>query len=89
MEPALHWMTYYSWHIGTIVLVLAGLGFAGAAACDARIDYAVFSTMLSTTLVLLAIAISLRARLPLRTFPIIPFFGAVILLGLVGILIYD
>jgi predicted ferric reductase len=85
MEPDLKWMAYYSWHIATIIIAVVALGYTAAAIWSARLDYAIVSTGIAFSLVALAIGVAVKAKLPLRTFPIIPLFGLVVVLGLAGI----
>ncbi|MEP0643314.1 hypothetical protein [Parasphingorhabdus sp.] len=85
MEPNLKWMAYYSWHIATIVIAVVALGYTTAAIWSERLAYAIISTGIAFSLIALATGVSVKAKLPLRTFPIIPLFGLVVLLGLAGI----
>ncbi|MEO9665707.1 hypothetical protein [Parasphingorhabdus sp.] len=87
MEPNLKWMAYYSWHIATIVIAVVALGYTAAAIWSERLDYAIISTGIAFSLIALATGVSVKAKLPLRTFPVIPLFGIVVLLGIAGILI--
>ncbi|MEP3225612.1 MAG: hypothetical protein ABJO01_06525 [Parasphingorhabdus sp.] len=87
MEPDLKWMAYYSWHIATIVIAVVALGYTVAAIWSEKLDYAIISTGIAFSLVALAIGVAVKAKLPLRTFPVIPLFGLVVLLGLAGVLV--
>lgn len=85
MDPFLKWMGYYSWHIATIVIAVIAMGFTGAAMNLERLDYAVIATGVAFSLVALAVGVATKAKLPLLSFPIIPLFAVVTMLGLIGI----
>lgn len=85
MEPNLTWLAYYSWHIATIVIAVVALGYTAAAIWSEKLDYAIISTGIAFSLVALAIGFAVKAKLPWRTFPVVPLFGLVVLLGLAGV----
>ena len=87
IDPFLKSMGHFSWHIGTLVLGLIALGYTAAALIEDYFGYAVISTAIALVLVLLATAIAVRAKIPVRSFPVVPVYCVVIVMGFAGILL--
>lgn len=86
MEMTTKWISYFSWHGGALALAAIGLAFIMSALNPDRPDYAIAATIFAAGNACLAIFVGFRSGLPMKTFPIIPLFGFVATLGLVGLL---
>jgi hypothetical protein len=80
------WMAYYMWHAATFGFVFVAAGFFAAAWTTEHIDYGVIATAYSACFVALALVVCFKGKRSIRTFPAIPLFSLVTLLGLAGTL---
>ncbi len=80
LPEASKWLSYYCWHIATVMLLFTSGAFAYSAAYPGRLELAIFVSSLAIVLSLLSAAVAFKARInPLR-------FPSTSLLALTGLL---
>ena len=85
LPPPLKWLSYLSWHSGTVAMLFFAAGFAFAAWTPAYTQFALIATIGAGSFVLLGLMTKLRSGLPASQFPVIPMFSLVTLLGVLGL----
>lgn len=79
------WLSYYCWHIATVVIAFTAAGFAYASFYQGAGELVIFLSALTLSLSLLSAAIAIKAKIhPLR-FPSTYLFAATSALGWAGL----
>ncbi|MGF1622289.1 MAG: hypothetical protein ACFCUR_16945 [Rhodomicrobiaceae bacterium] len=81
LPKASRWLSYYCWHVATVMLLFTSGAFAYSATYPGRLELAIFVSSLAIVLSLLSAAVAFKARInPLR----LPSTTLLALTGLLG-----
>jgi len=84
LSPASRWLSFYCWHMVTILLIaMSAMFFYAAFALEAR-ALGILFTVLAAAFSLLCVAVALKGRVPPLRFPATSLFAAVALAGAWG-----
>ncbi|MEL7536279.1 MAG: hypothetical protein AAFZ58_11285 [Pseudomonadota bacterium] len=88
LAPGPRWLSYYCWHIATVVIFFIAIGYAySARAAEDSIALVTFLSALAAALSALSVAVAWRAGInPLR-FPSTSLFAATAATGFVALFI--
>lgn len=85
LPRASKWLSYYCWHIATILIAAIGVAFAYCALRPDRIELAIGAAVVSAMLAALSTLVGMRARInPLR-FPSTSLFTLLAALGFLAL----
>ncbi|MGF1548971.1 MAG: hypothetical protein ACFBQW_00290 [Sphingomonadaceae bacterium] len=86
LPPAAKWLSYYCWHVTTILLAAMAGVYAAAAFGAMSADAAVLMTVLAASFSVLCVAVALKGRVRPWRFPASYLFALVAAAGIWGLL---
>lgn len=81
LPPLSKWMAYFCWHVTSVFVLSATVGYGLVAAGVAHGDVAVLLTCVNAVIWLLSIGVTVAGRLSAHRMPAIWLFGLMTLLG--------